>query len=107
MKTKLYEFKANFGRMGSLNGRFFLDEEIEALLPELYGKSIDFGEVLGKHSEVVFDLKPEHLKLVTDDQAFLAKAEELGISLAHGYDPISRYFEALEEREGNSRWTLK
>lgn len=100
MKTKLYEFKANFGRMGSLSGRFFLDEETEAKLPELYGKSINFGEVLGKHSEVVFDLEPKHLKLVTDDQAFLDKASELGISLAHGYDPISRYFEDLQERGG-------
>ena len=97
--TKLYEFNANFGRMGSLHGRFLLDEEREAKLPEIYGKTIHFGEVLRKHSDVSFVLRPEHLEMVTDDQEFLGRAKTLGISLESGFDPIQQYFEQVEDEE--------
>jgi hypothetical protein len=88
MSRKLYEFNANFGRMGALSGRFVLGDGEQALLAETYGQEIYFGEVLGKHSEVFLELKPEHITVVTDDEAFLAQADALKIDLSHGLNPL-------------------
>ena len=46
---KLYKFYWDCGRMGSLEGVFVAEEtELKAAI----GKTIDFGEALGKHSEI-------------------------------------------------------
>lgn len=77
--------------MGCLEGRFVLDDEGQAKLESLYGKRIFFGEVLGKHSEVIVNLAQGDIRVVTDDQEFLEKARALGVSLDTGFNPISYY----------------
>ncbi len=48
---KMYKFGMDCGRMGRLNGLFFAEEDEIALLKEI--ECIHFGEVLGKHSNIV------------------------------------------------------
>ena len=73
---KLYKFELSCGRMGSLEGVFVAtEEEVE----EALGKNVYFGEVLGKHSEIFFDLDESMLSVITDDQDFIDKCERFGI----------------------------
>ncbi len=51
-RKDLYRFSVYCGRMGELEGHFFASEEEIA---EIETRSIYFGEVLGKHSEIVAD----------------------------------------------------
>lgn len=82
---KLYKFNAYFERMGNLRGLFVADDQ-EDVAPAI-GKRAYFGEALGKHSEIWIDaLAKEHFKVLTDDQAFVAKFEEYGC--ASGFNPL-------------------
>jgi len=81
---KLLAFHADCGRMGSLDGRFVLDEQEQAALAELYGSTISFGEVLGS-----IELLEKHITTVTDDAGFLDMAERLGVDLCSGFNPLS------------------
>jgi hypothetical protein len=81
---KLYEYCESFGRMGVLTGRILLSDEDRA---SLEGATGIVDEALGKHSEVEIILNDKTLTVVTDDQAFLARATELGINLECGFDP--------------------
>jgi 3-deoxy-D-manno-octulosonic-acid transferase len=85
---KLFKFHCDCGRAGVLQGTFVLDEGAQERLEKLYGKRINFGEALGKHSEVTVDLEREEITLMTDDQEFLAMAEKLGVDLNQGYNPL-------------------
>ena len=88
---KIYKFQADFGRMGVLDGVFVSTDEN---LQELYGKEIYFGEVLGKHSEVILTLDPKHIIEVTDDEKFIELFEQY--NLENGYNPFD-YYEEDEE----------
>ena len=90
---KLYKFQSDYGRYGTLNGVFVEDEERVA---KAIGKNVYFGEVLGKHSEVVLDLEEHHFEVMTEDQAFIHQFEKLG--LATGYNPFD-YMEDDEDDE--------
>lgn len=90
---KLYEYLENFGRMGTLSGRMLLTDEEHA---GLLGKSIWVGDELGKHSEVEVTFSNETVRLVTDNQEFLAMAEKLGVSLHSGFDIAGRIKEEGE-----------
>lgn len=71
---RLYKFYKSFGRMGELEGLFVAsDEEIK----HLKGKALDFGEALGKHSEICFAFEKSQIKLVTEDQDFIEKFKEI------------------------------
>jgi hypothetical protein len=86
---KLYSFYKSFGRMGSLEGVFSAhDHEITQLL----GKQLDFGEALGKHSEVVFGFSRSQVKVISEDQDFIKKFNEI---LPHGAG--TNPFHGLEE----------
>ena len=85
MAAKLYKFDLNCGRAGSLRGLFVADEETE--IKPAIGLEICFGEVLGKHSEVIFDLEEGHLTALTDDADFIAKFE--AYECASGYNPLA------------------
>jgi len=71
--------------MGDIRGLFLATPE---QLADAVGKEVDLGEVLGKHSEIRFELTDEYYSLVTDDQEFIKKAVELGV-VPHGHDPLS------------------
>jgi len=89
---KLYRFSLGYG-YGALFGIFSEEEEVvEAAI----GKSLSFGEVLGKHSDVHTVLSDVHLKLLSEDQKLIAQFDELG--LATGYNPLN-YLEEEEDCE--------
>lgn len=82
---KMYKFRWDVRRMGCVEGVFVADEsEVEAAI----GKDVYFGEILGKHSEIFGTLDAEDLAVLTDDQEFIAKAEQYGIARS-GYNPLN------------------
>jgi hypothetical protein len=82
-KQGVYKFYEDCGRMGSLYGVFIAtDEEIAASI----GRRVRFGEVLGKHSNIVVDLTADNFTLATDDEEFVRLFGELG--LRTGHDPL-------------------
>ena len=81
---KLYKFYWDCGRQGSLGGVFIADdEEIKKNL----GKRLYFSEPFGKHSEVDGTLDEGNLTILTDDQDFIKKFEELKCS--NGRNPLN------------------
>lgn len=96
---RLIRFEFYCGRQGSLNGTFMLDEEGWDKLQNLIeaGDVVYFGEVLGKHSEVFGPIDPDDIEVVTEDQDWLHKAQELGIDLDSGYNPLDYYEEDDDE----------
>jgi len=86
----IYKFEADLGRMGELNGVFVTtDDDIKTLVEnETY---VNFGEALGKHSEVGFNMKSEMFKRVTDNEDFIILFEEY--NLENGYNPFDYLYE--------------
>lgn len=88
MTSALYRFRADFGRMGTLQGIFVAEKaEIDAAI----GREVYFGEVLGKHSDVSVKLKEEHFRCLTDDPGFVEKFSEF--ECESGHNPLD-YIEA-------------
>ena len=83
----IYEFFWDCGRQGDLQGLFIADdsEVAEAIDTEVY-----FGEALGKHSEIYGTFEERDVKLVTQDQEFIQKLQEiLKVSTTiSGYNPL-------------------
>jgi hypothetical protein len=81
----LWNFELDCGRMGSISGRFLATEEdVKAAI----GQELYFGEVLGKHSDISATLEEGHITLVTDNPEFLFQANDLGIDLESGFNPL-------------------
>ncbi len=92
---KLYSFYWDCGRMGDLEGIFTAEEEE---VEKNIGKEVCFGEVLGKHSEIYGSLDEEDLTVLSDDQEFISKLEEvLGEGPVSGYNPIASIREEEED----------
>ena len=92
----IYKMDLDCGRMGSLEGVFVEDiEKVNKLISS--SREVYFGEVLGKHSEIVGSLDKEDLKMVTDDP----KIVDLFIKfdLSSGYNPFDYLEENWEEEE--------
>jgi len=80
----LFRFNLDCGRMGSLEGVFEAEQhEVDTLI----GKTVYFGEVLGKHSEIIVKIENSHITLLTSDDEFISKAREYGISFV-GTNPF-------------------
>lgn len=94
MKT-VYGFYADCGRMGSLEGLFVATpEEVE----NLYGKTIHFGEALGKHSEISLKMDESNFTKRSDDPekvAWLISIFDSETTLC-GYNPLD-YYEECED----------
>jgi hypothetical protein len=89
----IYEFIFQCGRMGSLEGLFIAKKEY---VQKLIGKEIYFGEVLGKHSEIVGPLEEGDLRIRSEDQEFISKFEDImGGGTISGHNPID-YYEEME-----------
>ena len=72
----LYKFEWNCGRMGQLEAVFeATPEDVEALV----GSNVYFGEVLGKHSEISGKVREGEVTLLSEDEEFIAKANECGL----------------------------
>lgn len=89
----LYEYKADYGRMGTIEGLFVAhDYEIN----EALGKTIYFGEILGKHSDISLDLILDDLTIKSSDEDFINKLVEIiGSDYISGYCPL----DYIEEEE--------
>lgn len=76
--------------MGEVEGLFTATEgEIE----DAIGKTVEFGEILGKHSDISGELERNDLLLVTDDQEDIETLERIGKKyncdfLNQGYNPL-------------------
>jgi len=64
----LWRFSWDVGRMGDLESVFTATRtEVE----ELYGRYIEFGEVLGKHSDVQGTLEADEFEVLSEDPALV------------------------------------
>lgn len=88
MVKGIYKLYSDWGRHGTVCGIFVADS---ADVEKIMGKKIYFGEILGKHSEVVEEMTPETLYLVTRDPIAVEIFERYGF--ASGYNP----FDYIEE----------
>lgn len=82
---KLYRFYVDYGRHGDVEGTFVADE---AEVAAAFGYTVEFYEPFGKHSEASCTLAAEHFTVLTEDQEFIAKARQYGISRS-GVNPIA------------------
>lgn len=88
---KLYRFEYDCGRMGELDGLFVASDKD---LLEIEGKYINFGEVLGKHSDISIRSfsASEYLVEVSNDSVFIDKlVDVLGSYHVSGYNPLHYY----------------
>jgi hypothetical protein len=93
----LARFYWDYGRMGELNCIFIAEEED---VYNLIGKEIYFGEVLGKHSEVEGTIEERDITIISEDQDFINKCEEVfGSKTISGYNPLNYIEEEEEEKE--------
>lgn len=75
----VYEFSVDCGRMGNLEGIFTAKKkDVEWLLNCPY--EVYFGEVLGKHSEVYFEIQENHLKMISDDPKEVKSCRKSGFN---------------------------
>lgn len=87
----IYRYFSDGGRMGDVDA-LFIANEIE--VAEIIGKTVYFGEILGKHSEVTCDIEESELTLVSDDQEFIKKfISIMGDGTISGHNPIEYYNE--------------
>lgn len=81
----IYRFSKDFGRMGDLEGVFSAYKEDVAKLIDS-GREVYFGEVLGKHSEVVCSIDAEDIEMISDETNIVKFFDKLNIS--NGYNPF-------------------
>ena len=96
---KMYTYHENYGRMGAIEGVFFLtDEEVEK-----YKKYTDYlwwDEVLGKHSEGYFNFSDETLTAIDLPQETVDLLyEKLGKVVAGPFD-FEYFDDVIAERLG-------
>ena len=83
-KLILYKFRWLCHSGGSVQGMFVSTEN------EIYkhlGCDVQFGEILGKHSEVSGTLDLEDLTVISEDQDFIEKFVEV-VGSSTGYNPL-------------------
>ncbi len=86
MNRSIYRFNVNVPRMGTLTGLFVA---LDIKVSELIGQEIDFGEALGKHSEVSIILERKHFEKVTEDVLAIEIFE--AYEFQSGYNPFDYY----------------
>lgn len=96
-KRYLYQLQEYFGRMGEVEGLFVAtEEEIRSIM----GQDASFGEILGKHSYVEFEITEHNVTKVDIDSESVEKvALHLGDTWS-GYNPldyVSFYCEKCED----------
>ncbi len=81
----LVRFKWDCRRSGVVEGLFVTTR---AELDANWGKFVQFGEILGKHSDVCGKLEPKDIEVLSEDQAFIdTLVDVLSIRIA-GYCPF-------------------
>lgn len=85
MKMCLWKFYWDCGRQGTIDGLFLATEDA---VNNAIGKRVNFGEVLGKHSEVYGVLSEEDLQKIEIGESFSNKLEEMLGLCWSGYNPL-------------------
>ena len=87
---KLYRYSIDYGRMGDIEGVFFsTDEELKTAK----GKEVYLDDVLGKHSEIVFDFDPDILEeIVLPDDVIKILFDAVGKNVS-GINPLEFIYE--------------
>lgn len=82
----IYKIEIDYGRSGGLYGIFVADtEQVKKLIEDK--TEVYFGEVLGKHSEVIITFnEPGDCILVSDDPSVVEVFEKYNMST--GYNPF-------------------
>jgi hypothetical protein len=98
---KLYSFYVDCGRSGEIEGLFIANEQS---VKDSIGKFVYLGEVLGKHSEVSFNLEEDmfidYFSGQPDAEEKHQKAIDLfGVGTISGCNPFDYIEEELEEPE--------
>ena len=82
----IVNFHWDCGRMGDVSSTFICTK---GDLDNSIGKNVYFGEILGKHSEIYGTLDLEDVNVVTEDQEFICKFEEImGADWYSGHNPM-------------------
>ena len=80
---KLFRFHWDCGRQGDLHGLFVAYEsDVQGAL----GRYVNFGEALGRGSDITGVLEQKDLVAITDDQTFIAWFEYYKCET--GYNPL-------------------
>lgn len=95
-KIVLVRMFIEFDRMGELDGMFVCDQE---LLERLYDRDAHFGEVLGKHSEVIATLNADMFEVKSEDAEFIKQLVDiLGVDI-NGFNPFDHIRNEYGEME--------
>ena len=90
MSEAVYTFHFGCYRMGTLYGLFIADKkEMEDLVAS--EKEIYFGEVLGKHSEIIGKITEDDYTLISDDPATVEFCKRNKLEI--GFNPVKRFKE--------------
>lgn len=90
----IYRLNFDAGRMGSLAGIFVSEKQtMEKLIAS--GKDVEFGEVLGKHSEISGPIEAGDIEFISDDPAVVEMFEKH--NMATGYDPFDYITDEMDE----------
>lgn len=93
MEKLLVKYNEDFGRMGNLEGLFVCTQDE---LDDIKGRMIQFGEVLGKHSNVYSDETYVKCRVISKDQEFIADLLTVsGYNTVCGFNPLD-YTEECE-----------
>lgn len=84
-KIVLVSFDVECGRQGEVSGLFVCDQD---RLESLYGQTAYFGEILGKHSEVIIDIEADQFTIKSEDVDFITKLVALLSPHISGYSPF-------------------
>jgi len=93
---KLYQWNVDFGRMGSLDSVFIVDDAFVNKVLDM-GLCVSFGEILGKHSDIYCDMKPEQFEVLSENQDVITELEKIFAKSTHGYEFYSAELSELNE----------
>lgn len=80
----IYNYKWDCRRMGTVESTFIATEaEVQAIV----GKQVNFGEILGKHSEIYGEIEESEITLVSQNPEAIKIVESLDI-LPTGHNPF-------------------
>ena len=83
----LFKLHANFGRQGTLNGLFIAKKKhVEKLIESRI--EVDFGQVLGKKSEVAGEMDERDIEFITSDENVIDFIEKHCI--CYGLNPFEQ-----------------
>ena len=91
MADILVKMHIDYGRSGDVRGMFFVDE-VDFELAKRANPYVEFGEILGKHSEVACNISDMDFEIVPLTQEELDVIQRVfGCGTISGYNPFDRF----------------